>query len=80
MFSEKTDVPLPPTLRIFSFSTVVTLKIRPPSPKSNQFFVISQLYIHENLIRIQPLIHKIFVYKCDANADANTLINMSPFP
>ena len=32
-------------LLIFSFSTAVTLKIRSRSPKSNQFFVMSQLYI-----------------------------------
>ena len=31
---------------IFSFSTAVTLKIRSRSPKSNQFFVMPQLYIH----------------------------------
>ena len=27
--------------------------------KSDQFFVMSQLYIHKNLVRIQPLLHKI---------------------
>ena len=41
------------------FSTAVTLKIRSRSPKSNQFFAMSQLYIHGNLVRIQPVIHKI---------------------
>ena len=46
-------------LRIFSFSTAVTLKIRSRSPKSNLFFVMSQLYMHVNLVRIQPLVHKI---------------------
>ena len=45
--------------RIFSFSTAVTLKIRSRSPKSNQFFVMSQLYINANLLRIQPLVQKI---------------------
>ena len=36
---------------------------------------MSQSYIHENLVRIQQLVHKIFLQtrKCDtdANADAN---------
>ena len=56
MFSERTDVHWP---WIFSFSTAGTLKIRSRSPKSNQFFVMFQLYSHENLLRIQPLVHKI---------------------
>ena len=47
VFSEKTDVPQP---CIFSYSTAVTLKIRSRSPKSNQFFVMSKLCIHENLV------------------------------
>ena len=48
--------------RIFSFYTAMTLKIRSRSPKSVQFFVMSQiykLYIHANLVRIWPLVHKI---------------------
>ena len=56
MFSEKTDVPL---LLIFFFSTSVILKIKSRSQKSDQFFVMSQLYIHVNLVKIQPLVHKI---------------------
>ena len=44
---------------LFSFSIAVPLKIRSRSPKSNQFFVMSQLYIHENLARIHTLVHKI---------------------
>ena len=55
VFSEKTDVPN----WIYSFSTTVTLNIRSGSPTSNQFFVVSRLYIHENLVRIQQLVHKI---------------------
>ena len=62
VFSEKTDVPQP---WIFSFSAVVTLKIRSRSPKSNHFFVMSQLYIHENLVKIQQPIHKI-LYRQDS--------------
>ena len=51
----------PPPTDIFSFSTAETLKIRTGTPKSKQFFVMimTQLYIHENLIRIQPLVYKI---------------------
>ena len=48
-----------PATTYFSFSTTVTLKIRSRSPKFNQFFVMSQLYIHANLITIKPLVHKI---------------------
>ena len=44
--------------KIFRFSTAVTLKIKSRSPKLNQFFVMSQLYIHGNLVRIKPLGHK----------------------
>ena len=46
-----------PTM-IFSFSTAVTLKIKSRSQKSDQFFVMSQVYTHENLVKIQPLVHK----------------------
>ena len=54
------------------------------SPKSNQFFVMFQLYIHKNLVRTQPLVHKILCKisdkkKCHANTKANricTKINM----
>ena len=55
-FFRENNVPPP---WIFSFSTAVTLKIMSRSPKSNQFFVMSQIYIHENLANIQPLVHKI---------------------
>ena len=37
-------------------SAAVTLKIRSRSPKSN---LIYKLYIHENLVRFQALVHKI---------------------
>ena len=46
----------PPTI-ISSFS--MTLKLRSRSPTSNKFLVMSQLYIHENLVRIRPLVCKI---------------------
>ena len=66
---KKIDAPLhphphPPTpththqLSVF-FSSTVTLKIRSRPLKYNQFFVISQLYIQEILVRIQPLVHKV---------------------
>ena len=45
--------------QIFSFSTGEILKFRLRSPNSNQFFVMFQSYTHENLVRIQPLVHKI---------------------
>ena len=40
-------------------ATAVTFKIMSRSSKSNHFFVMSQLYIYSNLVRIQPLVHKI---------------------
>ena len=39
----------PPPMN-FHFSPAVTLKIRSRSPKANQFFVMSQFYMHENLV------------------------------
>ena len=50
VFSERKQ--MSPTEFSGFFSTTVTLKIRSRSPKSNKFFVMSQLYIHENLERI----------------------------
>ena len=44
---------------------------------------MSQLYIHENLIRIQPLFQIVQNRKCDANTHASgilTKINMSLIP
>ena len=65
---------------VFSFSTAVTLKIRSRSPKSNQFFM-SQLYIHENLVRIKPLVHKILLRECRADTNGVcTKNNMSSSP
>ena len=43
----------PPTTTFNFFSN------RSRSPKSNQFFVMSRLYNHENLVRIQPQVTKI---------------------
>ena len=80
VFSVKTDVS---QLWIFNFSTAVTMKIRPMPPKTNQFFVMSQLYIHENLLRIQPLVHKILCRQKSITPNINricTKINMSPSP
>ena len=41
------------------FSAAATLKNRSRSAISNQFFVMSAFCIHEHLVRIQPLVHKI---------------------
>ena len=43
----------------FSVFLLQLLKIRSRSPKSNKFFVVFKLYIHETLVRIQPLVHNI---------------------
>ena len=42
-----------------SLSPAVTLKIRSRSPKPYQLFVMSQCYIHANLVKIHPLVHDI---------------------
>ena len=52
---KRTDVP---PLWIFSFPIAVKLLLKSKSPISNQLFVMSKLYIHENLVRIQPLVLK----------------------
>ena len=42
-----------------SLSPAVTLKIRSRSPKPNQLFIMSQCYIHKNLVKIRPPVHEI---------------------
>ena len=46
-------------LKFGSLSPAVTLKIRLRSPKPNQLFILSQCYIHTNLVKIHPLVHEI---------------------
>ena len=78
VFSEKTDVL--PQLRIFSFSTAVTLKNRSRSAKSNKFFVVSQLYIPENLVRIGQLVQDTLqTKKCYRKKDKKVLQNFQFF-
>ena len=42
-----------------SLSAAVTLKIRSWSAKANQLFIVTQYYIHANLVKICQLIHEI---------------------
>ena len=37
----------------------MTLKTKARSPKPNKAFTMSQCYIHDNLVPIQPLVHEI---------------------
>ena len=46
-------------LKFGSLSPAVTLKIRSRSPKPNQLIIMSQCYIHANLVKIHPPVHKI---------------------
>ena len=46
-------------LKFSSLSLAVTLKIRSRSPKPNQLFIMSQCYIHANLLKIHPPVHEI---------------------
>ena len=46
-------------LKFGSLRPAVTLKIRSRSPKPNQLFNMSQCYIHANLVKIHPPVHKI---------------------
>ena len=51
--------PPPQSLKFTLFSSAVTLEIRARSPKSNQVFIMSQCYIHTNLVPICPPVHEI---------------------
>ena len=53
-----TEPPRSP-LKFGSLSPAVTLKIRSKSPKPNQLFIMSQCYIHANLVKIHPPVHEI---------------------
>ena len=46
-------------LNLAVLSPAVTLKIRSRSPKPSQLFIMSQCYIHANLVKIHPLVHEI---------------------
>ena len=46
-------------LKFVSLSPAVALKIRSRSPKPNQPFIMSQCYIHANLVKIHPPVHEI---------------------
>ena len=42
-----------------SLSPAVTLKIRSRSPKPHQLFIMSQCYIHVNLVKFHPPVHEL---------------------
>ena len=46
-------------LNLAVLSPAVTLKIMSRSPKPYQLFIMSQCYIHANLVKIHPPIHEI---------------------
>ena len=46
-------------LKFGSLSPAVTLKIMSRSPKPNQLIIMSQCYIHANLVKIHPPVHEI---------------------
>ena len=46
-------------LNLAVLSPAVTLKIRSRSPKPNQLIIMSQCYIHANLVKIHPSVHQI---------------------
>ena len=61
-------------LKFGSLSPAVTLKIRSRSQKPDQLIIMSQCYIHANLLKIHPPVHDIVqTRKCDADADANRI-------
>ena len=47
-------------LKFGSLSLALTLKNRSRSPKSNQLFIMSQCYIHANLVEICQPVHEIW--------------------
>ena len=59
-------------LKFGSLSPAVTLKIKSRSPKPNQLFIVSQCYIHANLVKIHQPVHIVQTRNCHANADAKT--------
>ena len=50
-------------LNFGSLSPAVTLKIRSRSPKHNQLFIMSQCYIHANLVKIHHRFIRYRAYK-----------------
>ena len=80
VFSEKTDAP--PTW-IFSFSTAVTLKIRPRSPQSNQFFCYVPIINPWKIGKSRTTGSQDIMQTKKCHADTNgirTKINMSSSP
>ena len=53
----------PSGLKFGSLSPTVTLKIRSRSLKPNQLIIMSQCYIHANLVEIHPPVHEIVTHK-----------------
>ena len=45
-------------LKFGSLSPAVTVKIRSRSPKPNHLIIMSQCYIHANLVKIHPPVHE----------------------
>ena len=68
-------------LKFGRLSPAVTLKIRSRSPKPYQLFIMSQCYIHANLLKNPPIgsWDIVLTRKCHANANRiRTKNNMSP--
>ena len=63
-------------LKFGSLSSAVTLKIRSWWPKPNQLFIMSQCYIHANLVKIHPSVYEI---SCIQESVAPTL-TLTPTP
>ena len=60
-----------------SSSPAVALKIRSRSPKPNQLFIMSQCYIHANLVKIRQPVHEI---SCEQESVTPTLKPICPPP
>ena len=60
-------------LKFGSLSPAVTLKIKSRSPKPNQLFIMSQCYIHANLLKIHPPVYEI---SCKQKSVTSTLTLM----
>ena len=65
-------------LKFGSLSPAMTLKIR--SPKLNGLFVMSQCYIHANLVKIHPPVREISCKQESVNADANRIRTENNMP
>ena len=63
--------------KLGSLSPAVSLKIRSRSPKPNQLFIMSECYIHANVVKMHPPVHEI---SCKKESVTPTPTGSAPKP